>query len=133
MDNPHTYVTRFYGMYRLKMKHIGQKIHFVVMQSVFEPDKEIHETYDLKGSMAGRFVKEKELEKGEQNVVFKDVDLINRGRVLKLGKQKKQFLRQLDVDTKVRGPRADDTHAASAIPHTALTHVYARYHSSSTT
>ena len=48
MKNPHTFITRFYGMHRLKMNYLGRKLHFVVMQSVFEGDQAIHETYDLK-------------------------------------------------------------------------------------
>ena len=35
-------------MHRLKMNYLGRKLHFVVMQSVFEGDQAIHETYDLK-------------------------------------------------------------------------------------
>ncbi len=33
MNNPNTYITRFYGMHRIKMPHIRRKIHFVVMQA----------------------------------------------------------------------------------------------------
>jgi 1-phosphatidylinositol-4-phosphate 5-kinase len=47
---PGTYITRFYGMHRIKMPHVRKKIHFVVMQSVFYGDNEIHEMYDLKVS-----------------------------------------------------------------------------------
>jgi 1-phosphatidylinositol-4-phosphate 5-kinase len=50
MANPYTYITRFYGMHRIKMPHIRRKIHFVVMQSVFYGENDIHEMYDLKVS-----------------------------------------------------------------------------------
>ena len=48
VENPGTLITRFYGMHRVKMKHLKRTLHFVIMQSVFYSDKEIHETYDLK-------------------------------------------------------------------------------------
>ncbi len=48
MTQPRTYITRFYGMHRIKMPHIRRTIHFVVMQSVFFGDNAINEMYDLK-------------------------------------------------------------------------------------
>jgi 1-phosphatidylinositol-4-phosphate 5-kinase len=48
MTQPNTYVTRFFGMHRLKMPHIRRTIHFVVMHSVFFGDYHIAEMYDLK-------------------------------------------------------------------------------------
>ena len=41
----------------------GPKIHFVVMGNVFPPNKDIHETFDLKGSTVGRYIDAKEREK----------------------------------------------------------------------
>ncbi|CEG84027.1 Putative 1-phosphatidylinositol-4-phosphate 5-kinase [Rhizopus microsporus] len=46
-DNPGTLLCRYYGLHRIKLPH-GKKIHFVVMSNVFPPNKDIHETYDLK-------------------------------------------------------------------------------------
>jgi hypothetical protein len=51
--NPHTLISRFYGLYRVKLPH-GHTIHFVIMNNLFPPHKDIHETYDLKGSTVGR-------------------------------------------------------------------------------
>jgi 1-phosphatidylinositol-4-phosphate 5-kinase len=48
MTNPMTYVTRFFGMHRIKMPHLGRTIYFVVMQSVFHGDYPMVEMYDLK-------------------------------------------------------------------------------------
>lgn len=48
MMYPDSYITRFLGMHRVKMHHLSRKLHFVVMQSVFSGDKEIHRIYDLK-------------------------------------------------------------------------------------
>ena len=52
MTNPMTYVTRFFGMHRIKMPHVGRTIHFVVMQSVFHGDYPMAEMFDLKVRVA---------------------------------------------------------------------------------
>jgi len=36
MKNPHTFITRFYGMHRLKMNYLGRKLHFVVRLVLLE-------------------------------------------------------------------------------------------------
>ena len=46
-QNPNTLIARFYGLHRVKLPR-GRKIHFVVMGNVFPPNKDMHETYDLK-------------------------------------------------------------------------------------
>ena len=48
MTNPLTYLTRFYGMHRIKMPHLARTIYFVVMQSVFYGDVAMSEMYDIK-------------------------------------------------------------------------------------
>lgn len=45
--NPNTLLARFYGLHRVKLPH-GRKIPFVVMGNIFPPNRDIHETYDLK-------------------------------------------------------------------------------------
>ena len=45
--NPHTLLSRFYGLHRVKLPR-GKKIHFVIMNNLFPPHRDIHETYDLK-------------------------------------------------------------------------------------
>ena len=47
IDNPHTLISRFYGLHRVKLPR-GRKIHFVIMNNLFPPHRDIHETYDLK-------------------------------------------------------------------------------------
>jgi 1-phosphatidylinositol-4-phosphate 5-kinase len=47
LENPHTLISRFYGLHRVKLPH-GRKIHFVIMNNLFPPHRDIHETYDLK-------------------------------------------------------------------------------------
>ncbi|KAG6828641.1 hypothetical protein H0H87_001434 [Tephrocybe sp. NHM501043] len=88
--NPHTLLSRFYGLHRVKLPR-GRKIHFVIMNNIFPPHRDIHETYDLKGSTIGREYPE---EKARQNprAVLKDLNWINRGRMLELGPEKRALL-----------------------------------------
>ncbi|EJD40168.1 SAICAR synthase-like protein [Auricularia subglabra TFB-10046 SS5] len=98
-DNPHTLISRFYGLHRVKLPR-GRKIHFVIMNNLFPPHRDIHETYDLKGSTVGREYPE---EKARENpkAVLKDLNWINRGRTLELGPMKRAlFEEQLRRDTK---------------------------------
>ncbi|CAN0361265.1 unnamed protein product, partial [Ectocarpus fasciculatus] len=84
--HPETFLVRFYGMYRVKMHHLNKKVHFIVMNSVLDTYKEIHNTYDLKGSSLGRDAKP-----GEK--VLKDNDLAERQGKLHLGSQREVFLK----------------------------------------
>jgi 1-phosphatidylinositol-4-phosphate 5-kinase len=88
--NPHTLISRFYGLHRVKLAH-GRKIHFVIMNNLFPPHKDIHETYDLKGSTVGReYPEERAAQK--PRAVLKDLNWINRGRTLDLGPEKRALL-----------------------------------------
>ncbi|KAG6909473.1 hypothetical protein DXG01_017195 [Tephrocybe rancida] len=88
--NPHTLLSRFYGLHRVKLPR-GRKIHFVIMNNIFPPHRDIHETYDLKGSTVGREYPE---EKARENprAVLKDLNWINRGRTLEFGPEKRALL-----------------------------------------
>jgi 1-phosphatidylinositol-4-phosphate 5-kinase len=100
-QNPGTYLPRFYGMHRLKMKHLGnRKVHFVVMHSVFDSgDLPIHTMFDLKGSTIGRAAKPEEKARGPGKVVLKDLDLMEDGVKLSLGPRRRAaFLEQLRLD-----------------------------------
>ncbi|KAL4079671.1 hypothetical protein J3A83DRAFT_4086371 [Scleroderma citrinum] len=89
-SNPHTLLSRFYGLHRVKLPR-GRKIHFVIMNNLFPPHKDIHETFDLKGSTVGRMYPE---EKAQINprAVLKDLNWINRGKMLELGPEKRALL-----------------------------------------
>ncbi|CAO0793077.1 unnamed protein product [Mucor circinelloides] len=96
-ENPDTLLCRYYGLHRVKLPH-GKKIHFVVMSNVFPPSKDIHETYDLKGSTLGRLLPEEEIRKNPF-AVMKDLNWEKRQRKLKLGPQKRKlFISQLVRD-----------------------------------
>ncbi|KAF9068538.1 hypothetical protein BDP27DRAFT_1224210 [Rhodocollybia butyracea] len=91
--NPHTLISRFYGLHRVKLPR-GRKIHFVIMNNLFPPHKDIHETYDLKGSTVGRLwrAKERRKEKKKSSPVLKDLNWINAHHKLELGPEKRALL-----------------------------------------
>ncbi|KAI8376396.1 uncharacterized protein BYT42DRAFT_574453 [Radiomyces spectabilis] len=98
--NPNTLLCRYYGLHRVKLPH-GRKIHFVVMGNVFPPNKDVHETYDLKGSTVGRFLPEEEIRKNPY-AVMKDLNWVKREKKLQLGPRKrKMFISQLIRDVKL--------------------------------
>ncbi|GMI18117.1 hypothetical protein TrLO_g1539 [Triparma laevis f. longispina] len=66
--NPETLITKYMGMYKVKMYHLNRNVRFVVMKSVFDTDVPLEKFYDLKGSVLGRKAKV-----GES--VLKDNDL----------------------------------------------------------
>ncbi|KAG8897327.1 Phosphatidylinositol-4-phosphate 5-kinase, partial [Tulasnella sp. 417] len=88
--NPHSLLSRFYGLHRVKMPH-GKKIHFVIMNNLFPPHRDIHETYDLKGSTVGREYPEDRAAVNPR-AVLKDLNWIHRGRTLELGPEKRALL-----------------------------------------
>ncbi|PHH85780.1 hypothetical protein CDD83_11182 [Cordyceps sp. RAO-2017] len=96
-ENPNTLLSQFYGLHRVKMPY-GKKIHFVVMNNLFPPHRDIHTTFDLKGSTIGRDYREDDLAKNPR-ATLKDLNWLRRQQHLELGIQKKQlFLEQLQRD-----------------------------------
>ena len=89
-SNPHTLLSRFYGLHRVKLPR-GRKIHFVIMNNLFPPHRDIHETYDLKGSTVGRLYPEEKAAKNPR-AVMKDINWINRDKQLELGPEKRALL-----------------------------------------
>ncbi|KAG9074679.1 Phosphatidylinositol-4-phosphate 5-kinase [Ceratobasidium sp. 370] len=95
--NPHTLLSRFYGLHRVKLPH-GRKIHFVVMNNLFPAHLDIHETYDLKGSTVGREYDEAKARENPR-AVLKDINWIHRHKRLEFGPEKRAFLEaQLERD-----------------------------------
>ncbi len=89
-NNPHTLLSRFYGLHRVKLPR-GRKIHFVIMNNLFPPHKDVHETYDLKGSTVGREYPEAKVQENPR-AVLKDLNWINRAKTLELGPEKRALL-----------------------------------------
>lgn len=99
--NPHTLLSRFYGLHRVKLPR-GRKIHFVIMNNLFPPHRDIHETYDLKGSAIGREYPEDLVEKKKGAAVMKDLNWLNRNREIELGPEKRTlFEHQLKKDVEL--------------------------------
>lgn len=99
-ENPNTLLSQFYGLHRVKIPY-GRKIHFVVMNNLFPPHRDIHETFDLKGSTIGREYKEEDLEKNPR-ATLKDINWLKRNRHLQLGPTKKRmFIEQMERDVKL--------------------------------
>ena len=61
------------------------------MNNLFPPHKDIHETYDLKGSTVGREYPE-EIALTKPRATLKDLNWINRGKSLELGPEKRALL-----------------------------------------
>ena len=99
-DNPNTLLSQFYGLHRVKIPY-GKKIHFVIMNNLFPPHRDIHQTFDLKGSTIGRDFTEGDLG-GNPRATLKDLNWLRRQRHLELGLEKKRlFLEQLHKDVRL--------------------------------
>merc|ERR1712194_960617 len=66
--NPNTLVTKFLGMYRVKLYHLRRNVKFVVMKSVYDTDKCLHQLFDLKGSSLGREAKPSDAVKKDNDI-----------------------------------------------------------------
>lgn len=95
--NPNTLLSQFYGLHRVKMPY-GRKIHFVVMNNLFPPHRDIHQTFDLKGSTIGRDYNEENLAKNPR-ATLKDVNWLRRNLYLEFGPEKRRlFFEQMEKD-----------------------------------
>lgn len=94
---PNTLISQFYGLHRVKIPY-GRKIHFVVMNNLFPPHRDIHQTFDLKGSTIGRDYKEEDLERNPR-ATLKDLNWLRRNLHIELGHEKKHvFIQQMERD-----------------------------------
>jgi 1-phosphatidylinositol-4-phosphate 5-kinase len=99
-ENPNTLLSQFYGLHRVKIPY-GRKVHFVVMNNLFPPHRDIHQTFDLKGSTIGRDFKEEDLEKNPR-ATLKDQNWNRRNLHLEFGPQKKEiFIDQMERDVRL--------------------------------
>jgi len=97
LDNPNTLISQFYGLHRVKIPY-GRKIHFVVMNNLFPPHRDIHHMFDLKGSTVGRDYKEEDLVHNPR-ATLKDLNWLRRDLHLEFDNHiKRLFLDQLKRD-----------------------------------
>lgn len=112
-ENPNTLVSQFYGLHRLKVNGGMKKIHFIVMNNLFPPHRDIHLKYDLKGSTWGRYTRidttnndkdkdgKEEQKKDISDFTLKDLNWLEREDKIKFGPEKRQiFTQQLEADVK---------------------------------
>lgn len=101
-ENPNTLVSQFYGLHRVKMPFVngGRKVHFIVMNNLFPPHRDIHLKYDLKGLTWGRITRitpDSDL----SSLTLKDKNFLERNDSIKFGPHKRKlFFDQLDSDVK---------------------------------
>ncbi|ODV77019.1 SAICAR synthase-like protein [Suhomyces tanzawaensis NRRL Y-17324] len=104
-ENPNTLVSQFYGLHRVKMPtRFGvKKVHFVVMNNLFPPHRDIHVKYDLKGSTWGRITRlSPEESKDLSQVTLKDMNWLEGKNPIKFGPDKRKvFFKQLEADVKL--------------------------------
>ncbi|WFD23101.1 1-phosphatidylinositol-4-phosphate 5-kinase [Malassezia equina] len=86
--NPQTLLSQFYGLHRVKLPG-RRKIHFVIMNNLFPPHRDVHEVYDLKGSTISR-----EQTSSKPSAVLKDTNWLKRGRAIELGPAKRAIFEQ---------------------------------------
>jgi hypothetical protein len=99
-QNQNTLISQFYGLHRVKTP-FGRKIHFVVMNNLFPPHRDIHQTFDLKGSTIGRDFKEVNLPHNPR-ATLKDLNWLRRNMHLELGPLKRSvFLAQVERDVEL--------------------------------
>ncbi|KAJ2567101.1 Phosphatidylinositol-4-phosphate 5-kinase [Coemansia sp. RSA 1822] len=95
-DNPHTLLSRIYGLHRIKLPQ-GRKVHFIVMSNILPPNKDIHAQFDLKGSLQGRELSAELACK--PRACMKDKNWVKMRQHLHLGPTKRhEFVKQLIKD-----------------------------------
>lgn len=105
-ENPNTLISQFYGLHRVKMPFSSKsggsrKVHFVVMNNLFPPHRDIHLKYDLKGSTWGRVTPTPEDEDISLKTL-KDLNFLDRKESINFGPYKKKlFFDQLEKDVKL--------------------------------
>jgi 1-phosphatidylinositol-4-phosphate 5-kinase len=73
------------------VKSKGRRAYLVVINNVFPASKDIHQTFDLKGSTVGREFDEEKLKENPRRPL-KDLNWIRRGMCLEFGPRKKELL-----------------------------------------
>lgn len=100
--NPNTLISQFYGLHRLKVQGGMRKVHFIVMNNLFPPHRDIHLKYDLKGSTWGRYHRQEGLNEKLSQITLKDLNFLERHDKIHFGPTKRKiFLEQLEADVKL--------------------------------
>lgn len=101
-NNPNTLISQFYGLHRLKVHGGMKKVHFLVMNNLFPPHRDIHIKYDLKGSTWGRYTRlpNNDGDKPDlSHLTLKDLNWLESDDKIQFGpNKKKMFTEQLEAD-----------------------------------
>ena len=92
-DHPQTLLQRFFGLYMCIFN--DTKMHFVVMNNVFDTPLQIHYKYDLKGSTYKRIsrkCKEINYDDYDFDIAMKDIDFIDRKEKIDISSYYKKIL-----------------------------------------
>ncbi|CCK67945.1 uncharacterized protein KNAG_0A02560 [Huiozyma naganishii CBS 8797] len=109
-ENPNSLLCQFYGLYRVKLPRTFQnrisnrKVYFIVMNNLLPPSVNIDVTFDLKGSLWGRYTESQgQEEQRDRQLIMKDINWIELHEKLNFNStgQKNQFLSQLLRDVKL--------------------------------
>jgi Ca2+-binding EF-hand superfamily protein len=95
VKNPNSMLQRFFGMHTMYFNDI--KMHFVIMNNVFNTNVQVHYKYDLKGSTyqrMSRSKKEKNYDNYDYAIPMKDLDFKERGEKIVLLKQERELISQ---------------------------------------
>lgn len=99
---PNTLISQFYGLHRLKVHGGMKKVHFIVMNNLFPPHRDIHLKYDLKGSTWGRSTFIPKGATDLSQLTLKDLNWLERKDKIKFGPDKRKFFtEQLEADVKL--------------------------------
>ena len=93
LEHPNTLLQRFFGLYVCIFNDV--KMHFVVMNNVFNTPLQIHYKYDLKGSTYKRIsrkCKEVNYDKYDFDIAMKDIDFTDRNEHINVSTYDKQTL-----------------------------------------
>lgn len=93
VKNPNSMLQRFFGMHTMYFNDI--KMHFVIMNNVFNTNVQVHYKYDLKGSTYQRLSrnkKEKNYDSYDYAIPMKDLDFKERGEKILLLKQEREHI-----------------------------------------
>ncbi|KAI5950065.1 hypothetical protein KGF57_004410 [Candida theae] len=97
--NKNTLISQFYGLHRVKVRTSKGKTrthHFVIMNNLFPPNAILSQTFDLKGSTAGRYTP---VTKGKKRHTLKDNNFLESKLKIHFGPEiRNQFFKQLDSD-----------------------------------
>lgn len=123
-DNPNTLICQFYGVHRVQLPITfkngikNKKVYFIVMNNVFPPELHIDTTFDLKGSLWGRYTnipdhlhprnknKHEDINKqtNGDRIILKDLNWLEQKVKLNLNDTAKNlFLKQLKKDLDLLG------------------------------